>query len=197
MMFDLDKIFAGLGKAVKTYDGVLERLGFPEGTYVDEIAYMTADHETANIFLREAVMTDGCVHFNSATDHVHTEPLMTHYNVLYDFLTVPLPYLNGHEVRIEAMHLIDGFSPLHEAERHNMRRDSGILSGIHASFRCPDEEQYGAALHRLRMRGWEAAQRCSSTYGRFSYWKPTDPDTWVGDGPHLYLKPRVNLRDAS
>lgn len=193
-MFDIPKVFSGLQRAVKTFDDVLERMGSDHR--IDEIAYLMAGHDAANIFLREAVMADGCVHFNSATDHVHTEPLLTHYNVLYDFMSVPLEYLNGREVRIEAMHLIDGFSPLHYSEMVVMGREGFEQVGIHASFKCDDEEAYAAATHTLREAGWECAQRCLSDYGRFSYWKPLDSDDWLPDGPYLYLKPRVNLRDS-
>jgi hypothetical protein len=48
--------------------------------------------------------------------------------------------------------------------------------------------------HRLRERAWEVVQKCDSTYGKFSYWKPLDADDHEDLG--LYLKPRVNLRDT-
>lgn len=192
--YDFPKIFRGLKEAVRVYDEVLERMGSEHR--IDEIAYLLPNHVYASTFLRESVREAGCVHFNSATDHVHTEPLQTHYDVLYDFMSVPLEFLNGREVRIEAMHLIDGFSPLHYAELLQMKKYDANCTAIHASFKCEDETAYAAAIHRLQEADWEVAMRCGSSYGRFSYWKPLDPDNVLPDGPYLYLKPRMNLRDA-
>lgn len=186
--FDMNSVFQGLGRVVRLYNEMLAQLDIPH--VVDEVAYMFADRHLLDLFTREAVQVDGCLLFNTADDHVHTMPLGTCYDVEYRFFTVPMEYLPGIEqVRIEAMRMGRGFSPLHLAEV--------LLNGwgaIHASFKCQTEEEYGAVLHRLRERSWEVAQKCDSTYGKFSYWKPFDQDNH--EDLDLYLKPRVNLRDS-
>jgi hypothetical protein len=198
--FHVDKMFSALGQAVATYDELLARMGFVYG--IDEIAYLFPTHHHAEVFIREAVHDEAeCTLFNVATDHVHTSPINSCYDVMYQFLSVPSSYLphrpsQTSTVRIEAMHLARGFSPLHFGELLSMERDGLLASAIHASFKCEDETAYAAATHRLRESGWEVAQRCDSTYGRFSYWKPLEADQWLPDGPFMYLKPRINLRDA-
>lgn len=187
--FQMENIMRGAGQAVSHFNDVLQRLDLPH--QIDEIAFMFADRHLLDLFTREAVMVDGCLMFNAADDHVHTLPLGTCYDVEYRFFSVPLSFLPSIEqVRIEAMRMVRGFSPLHQAEA--MANGWGA---VHASFKCQNEEEYGAVTHRLRERAWEVAQKCDSTYGKFSYWKPLDGDE-LGDGPYLYLKPRVNLRDT-
>lgn len=184
-----------VSEAVTFYDGILGELGFVQG--VDEIAILLPSASAATEFVTQMVREDGVMLFNTASDHVHTSPLKTCYNVDYNFLTVPMA--TGRPLRIEVMALTSGVSPLHYAALHEMHYDGSALSLIHASFKVDDEDDYATAVHRLRERGWEAAQRCESTYGRFSYWTPLD-DSGFGDMPDEcppYLKPRVNLRDAA
>ncbi len=194
---DYDKMFSAVKETCERFDRILERLGFVNA--IDEVALLFINPFQATEFLREAVTNDGVLLFNSATDHVHTLPLRTCYDVRYDFLTVPSPYWPENRIagpRIEAMHLTDGYSPLHFAALMEMKETGNPATPIHASFKCDDEEDYAIAVDRLRTAGWEAAQRCESTYGRFSYWTPLNPKEWFDDALRdLYLKPRVNVRD--
>jgi len=191
----MSNIFRGLGDAVGLYNDVLHRLDLP-GYQIDEVAYLFLDRHHLDIFTREAVREDGCLLFNTAEDHVHTLPLKTCYDVEYRFFTVPTQYLDGIDmVRVEAMQIKRGFSPLHEAETPMLVQVGAPMGAIHASFKCQTEDEYAAVVVRLRERGWEVAQKCDSTYGRFSYWSPLDAEDWLGDGARLYLKPRVNTRD--
>lgn len=187
--FDVPAMLKQAGDEVERYDDVLAGLDFVQG--IDEIAFMFPDIHHANCFVNEAVQVPGVSLFNSATDHVHTQPLRTCYDVAYMFLTVPDRYVGRDNVRIEAMYLGDGLSPLHHAVLSEMYLNESRCAVVHASFKVTDEEDYAAANHRLRERGWEPVQRCESKYGRFGYWQPLDPDV----PPGLYLKPRVNLRD--
>lgn len=193
--FKMDNIFKGLNNCLSVYNDALTRLDLNHR--IDEVAYLFPDRHHLDLFTREAVQVDGCIMFNTADDHVHTLPLRTCYDVEYRFFTVPVEYqVNALEtVRIEAMRLGRGFSPLHEAETFGFHQAPPCLA-IHASFKCQTEEEYAAVVHRLRDRGWEVAQKCDSTYGRFSYWTPLDRDEWTPDGPFVYLKPRVNTRDG-
>lgn len=192
--YDMKAVFKGLGISVSVFNDVLQRLDMPSH-HVDEIAYMFADRNCLDTFTKEAVQVDGCIMFNSADDHVHTLPLQTCYDVEYRFFTVPMEHVPGVDpVRVEAMQIKRGFSPLHLAEEAGYGSTSG-MGAVHASFKCETEEEYGAVTHRLRDRGWEVAQKCDSTYGKFSYWAPLDRDEWLPMGPYLYLKPRVNIRD--
>lgn len=194
--FDLTAMLRGASRAVADFNEVLEKhLDLP-GVHIDEIAYLFGNRHVLDVFTREAVKEDGCILFNTAEDHVHTLPLRTCYGVGYRFFQVPLQYLHGNEVRIEAMEILSGLSPLHVAEYQTMIQAGIEVGAIHASFKCVNEEQYGAVVHRLRERGWESPQRCESDYGRFSYWAPIDR-TPFPDLPFLWLKPRVNTRDAS
>jgi hypothetical protein len=153
------------------------------GNPIDEMALMFQNSTGVFTFLTEVVQREGVALVNAARDVVQVSPLPARYGVQYWFLT------SGHpEWRVEAM-LTDGNSPLHYALSQGAH--PGSMTVVHGSFKCPNEEEYATARVALRKAGWEEAQRCDSQYGRFSYW--LDPD-----GPReVYLKPRVNLRDAS
>jgi hypothetical protein len=184
-------ILKGARSAVKKFEDILARLDFVQG--IDEIAFAFACHGDLEEFIHEMVQHPDVTHFNAAHDHVHTLPLRTCYGVRYEFLKVEAaPDPLCHEFRIEAMSLTNGYSPLHLAE---LRGVDYKPIAVHASFKVEDEIDYGIAVNRLREAGWEAAQRCESNYGRFSYWTPLAREEWLPDGPFMYLKPRVNTRD--
>lgn len=195
--YNLPDIFRGAGHATDIMNGVLGRIGLD--ARIDEIAYLFEDSHAFESFTEEAVQEEGCTLFNSARDHVEVSPLTACYNVQYRFFTIPEQYLDGNPVRIEAMLPGSGLSPLHLAAAYHLDRVGREWNcmAIHASFKCVDEESYGKAVLSLRGAGWEVAQKCDSTYGKFSYWTPLDREDWLGDGPFIYLKPRVNLRDGS
>jgi len=160
---------------------------------IDEMALMFTSPAWALRWISSAVRIPGMTLFNSANDHVQTRPVPSRYDVHYWFLSSP--FTEGVDEpgeerwRIECMYPHPG-SPLHDAYRRMMRRNDVMT--MHASFKGPDEEAYGVAVKTLRDNGYEAAQLCTSTYGRFSYWLPQEDE----DGSGVYLKPRVNLRDA-
>lgn len=195
--FDIKETMQAAGDAAKEYDRILEQDLDLAGIHIDEIAVLFQDPHNFDKFTKEAVRMDGCILFNTAEDHVHTMPMKTCYTVDYRFFTVPVQFLGEtfSEMRIEAMMIQGGASPLHYAELWNVRDAPAFVSPlVHASFKCVNEEQYAAVCHRLRTKGWEAAQRCESTYGKFSYWSPLEDEKYP-DRPPVYLKPRVNTRD--
>jgi len=160
------------------------------GTHVDEMALLFAGEHALAAFVRYAVRERGYELFNTAWDHVATGPILSHYDVSYWFLRTPGYEPGKKGYRLELMSLLSHGSPLHD-------RMAALATGemryrpVHASFKCPDEEAYGTAVNTLRKGGYELAQRCSSSYGQFSYWQH-----YAAEGtPGWFLKPRVNLRD--
>jgi hypothetical protein len=159
---------------------------------IDEMAVMFTSPAHALRWISSAVRVPAVTLFNSATDVVQTSPIVSTYNVHYWFLTTPdLPETDPRweystPWRVEAMYAHAG-SPLHDTYRRMMKGRETLA--IHASFKCPDEEAYGVAVKTLRDNGYEAAQFCESTYGRFSYWSEAE------GGGEVYLKPRLNVRD--
>lgn len=157
---------------------------FGELRHIDEMAIMFKNPEQLRSFVEAAVRIPGVVLFNTAHDSVHTQPIPGQYDVHYWFLSVPEEYGSW---RIEAMYAHPG-SPLHDSLRRQGASDEILM--VHASFKCPSEEDYGIANNILQRNGYEPVQKCDSTYGRFSYWRPEEGTRGV------YLKPRVNLRDG-
>jgi len=152
---------------------------------IDEVALMFTSPSWALRFIGSAVRVPGITMFNAAHDVVTTRPIVSTYSAHYWFLTTPD---EEDPWRLECMYAHVG-SPLHDSYRGFMA-DRDVIA-VHASFKCADEEAYGVAVKTLRDNGYEAAQLCDSTYGRFSYWMPEEEGATSG----LYLKPRVNLRD--
>lgn len=157
---------------------------------IDEMALMFTDQGWAQRWVTAAVAVPGITLFNSARDTVSTRPVRSEYNVHYLFMTTPDVHHEPGPWRLEVMHLHPG-SPLHGSYLATMDGPDAVV--MHASFKCPDEEAYAVAVQTLQRNGYEAAQMCTSDYGRFSYWSPED---WPDRADSLtYLKPRVNLRD--
>lgn len=155
---------------------------------IDEMALMFTEEAWALRWISSAVRIPGVNLFNTAHDAVQTRPVPSSYNVHYWFLSTPAADLGDKDWRIEAMFAHPG-SPLHDVHLRAMQGRE--ICVMHASFKCPDEEAYAVAVKTLADNGYEAAQLCQSTYGRFSYWAPEE-----SAGAGVYLKPRVNLRDA-
>lgn len=190
--FDMPSVFNDVGRYVDYYDRALHKAGLE--ARIDEVAYLFKVPAVAAEFVHQAVQETNCVLFNSNDDVVDTGPLRSSYSVRYQFLSVPLMYLANNSapmVRIEAMQITDGHSPLHHLESSTIERSG---RAIHASFKCDTEEAYAEAGRQLKKAEWESVQRCSSSYGRFGYWLPLIPDD---SDFQLYLKPRVNLRGGS
>jgi len=163
---------------------------FGSGAVIDEMAIMFQNPYELRSWVDAAVRLPGVVLFNTAHDSVSTQPIPSRYNVHYWFLSSPWPegYEPGEDLwRVEAMYAHKG-SPMHDALRDQFSPGESLT--VHASFKCADEEAYGVATNTLQRNGYEAVQRCESTYGRFSYWRQGEQETGV------FLKPRVNLRDT-
>ena len=175
----------------------------PVGLYIDEVAVMLP---RGHFFLEQMIRDlefQGWDHFNSAADLVLANPFGTRYVVEYNFLRHPV-----HPWRLELMQMgtaedgNTGFSPLHQALWPNGQEptwtDHATFPIPHLSFKPhPDlVKEMGArkavrqAIDTVSVHGAIIAQACQSTYGEFWYLSPTDALR------QLYLKPRINLRDA-
>lgn len=174
-----------LEMANTAYEDISERMrGLFGAELIDEMALYPGD-KTPDL-LRRIVMEDGYQIFNAASDRVTTFPIKSAYDVHYWFVSTPHPY------RLEIMNLIDGFSPLHslyDSLQAAAGREAGIF-GVHASFKCLDEEIYAKANSTLQRNDWRLAMQCESTYGRFAYYQHAEVRGW-------FLKPRLNLRDSN
>lgn len=150
---------------------------------IDEVAVIVPDANMAAVYVFDAVKVDGVEHFNADEDSVAVQPFQSEYRVRYDFLRI-----EGKPYRVEVMHMTDGISPLH-ASMYLESAQSNAPVTIHLSFKCADEAEYHAMCDRLeRVARMHEAQSCESSYGLFSYWRTDFTD--------LYIKPRVNKRDA-
>lgn len=176
----LDETLDAAQSAVDRYSHILSARQWGP---IDEIA-LSVDNDTELRLLSQFLRERGWRQFNEARDNVRTSPIASRYTVQYVFFEHPdKPW------RLEVMKMLTGYSPLHGALP---RLTGGQLAiPVHASFKVPDEERYAYAREDLDSLGYFEAQRCDSTYGRFSYWTALDQDKAVP-----YLKPRVNLRDA-
>lgn len=158
---------------------------------IDEIALLFINRAAKGDFVISAVKGDGVKLFNSAEDHVNTKPFGTEYDVEYLFLEAEC--LDG--MRVEAMSLLNGLSPLHSAliQNHEEIRH-GAPYPVHLSFKCHNMDEYHDAVYALEHSGADgygvatSVQFCQSDYGVFSYYN-------VPSLGHIYLKPRVNMRD--
>lgn len=171
------------------------------GGTIDEAAIMVGGYSAAHRLIAE-LNSAGWHHFNTAADLVYTNPFGTRYFVNYEFLQH-----RKWQYRLEVMFMgegrIDGnpgFSPLHQALWH----PNGVPGMAplqypipHLSYKPPlnagyDQARaaYSRAVAGLQANGLIHAQTCQSTYGTFGYYLPQDATR------QLYLKPRVNTRDA-
>lgn len=178
-----------VGRAIKGWEGrmrqyreFMDSIGLDY--VIDEIALMWDEEDRMRRWISSAVAEDGVVLFNRAMDRVNTFPISSRYHVEYNFLSIEdKPY------RVEAMCIQHGVSPLHAA--HGSDCHSRPLA-VHLSFKVESESEYSKALSALAEAGCILAQSCKSDYGVFSYWKVPH----LFESGYLYLKPRINLRDA-
>lgn len=179
----VSRIHEGYEKCTEQLRGI-----FGPQAEIDEMALIASNEASVLNLLTHLVSIEGYELFNSANDTVSTTPIRSSYEVNYWFVRTP-----SRRYRLEVMYLPpnEGYSPLHNKLTHsvNGQPDNSIYA-VHASFKC-DEASYAAAGVLLRKAGWELAQKCDSSYGKFSYYANEDS---VGVG--WFLKPRVNLRDA-
>lgn len=162
--------------------------GTGSGYVIDEVALLFRTGRDLDTAVSGLVRRPEWLHFNGADDHVKTEPFGTEYDVRYEFFSI-----EGRTYRVEAMALMGGSSPLHEAAMQH-----GVME-IHTSFKVADMRAYRSVVEMLSstiMSGGDMmlGQACVSTYGEFSYWRKGSPE-----GPRFtkpWLKPRVNVRDG-
>jgi hypothetical protein len=171
----------------------------PEGEQpylIDEAAIMVPDP-----FQRSALTAQleaaGWEQFNEAEDLVYTNPFGTRYFVAYRFFRHPeWPFRL--EVMMPSMGSDGrgGFSPLHTAL---WQPDGWPLRRLqveeaypipHLSFKVPDLKSFSVAVQYLKDKAFLHAMTCQSTYGAFGYYISNETYRQV------YLKPRVNTRDA-
>lgn len=145
---------------------------------VDEISVLFADPDRLQAFV-EYCKEQGIEHFNRVdSDRMVRIDGPGQFDVRFEFLRFPT--LGW---RIEAMCVLDGQAPLHEA--HLDRLGDGCI--VHASYKLPEVEAYRAHRRYLSDKGAILAGEYENSYGRFAYW---------GSGHNPYMKPRVNLRDV-
>lgn len=194
---------------------------YPEYAEIDEAAIMvpTPYHRDK---LGRQLSKAGWSLFNKATDLVHTNPFGTRYLVEYQFFSNP-----GHAWRLEIMMMDSplsetpgGFSPLHASLYRDGRPDMSAgahrFPVPHLSYKAvprvlrypaqvmaeagfPSEAArmetpqgaFARSVDELRTCGYIHAQTCQSSYGLFGYYIHQDADR------QIYIKPRVNLRDAA
>lgn len=174
----------------------------PPGAHIDEAAILVPTEWHSRNFIGK-MEGAGWEHFNGADDLVYTNPFSTRYFVHYEFLRSP-----EKDYRIEVMTMSEGvmdhnsgFSPLHHAlwYPNGKRKDALVEDSFpvpHLSFKVPPNVEkrpqaaYSRAVASLQAKGLIHAQTCQSTYGVFGYYLPNDANR------QLYMKPRLNLRDA-
>lgn len=147
----------------------------------DETSLLFADADELKQFVRWAEQ-NGMEHFNRVESDrmVRVDRNATEgFDVRFEFLRWP-----DQPWRIEAMCVLDGQAPLHEAhlETH------GSAKPVHVSFKCDTLPAYNNMKRTMADDGVEQIPfhaEYRNSYGLFSYWG-------VGN---FYLKPRVNLRD--
>lgn len=183
-MPSLERTLVTSQKAVDEYTERLHQMDPSMWAFIDEIALLVDTQTHADELLR-CLPELGWERFNDAVDRVRTSPIPSVYRVKYVFFQHP-----EKSWRLEVMQMLEGYSPLHGAIVQPV--GGALCVPVHASFKTADEEQYAYAVSTLaESGGYLMAQRCDSTYGRFSYWTALDRADRVP-----YLKPRVNLRDA-
>lgn len=150
---------------------------------VDEMALYFPGRELLIAFIAKAVQRGWRV-FNYAEDDVETRPIVGQYSVEYWFLQHDLrPY------RLELMNVTDGFSPYHSSLQFACDQLTLPYVLAHASFKVAGDEAFGATNVALRAAGYELAQHCTSSYGKFSY--------YLGGVNNMpAIKPRINTRDG-
>lgn len=153
---------------------------------IDEIAIDFPDEQTLYRWMLSALAEEEVTAFNTAVDSVAVEPFKANYGVRYVFLQAPRLM----SMRVEAMCITDGLSPLHNSLRHRAPDGERRPLAVHLSFKCQDGDFYEEMLRRLAMTAASRVVSCTSTYGIFSYWQLPEKDHM------LFLKPRVNLRDG-
>lgn len=152
----------------------------------DEVALLFSGEDTLNEWVTWA-KGQGYEHFGSIERDrmVETWSGGTEFDVRFEFLR-----LEGFPFRIEAMCVLDGSAPLHEATLE--RYGNGAV--VHVSWRAaPNGDSHGYVRHRQVLEHLDAPLRplreYRNSYGIFCYYGDEDKPP--------FLKPRVNLRDTA
>lgn len=169
-----------MAPVIDTFNETLASI-FPVARYtIDEIAVMFPDEDARMAWLMSAVKEEGVTIFNAATDVVKTNPIRSTYVADYVFLN-----RSGLRWRIEAMVVQEGVSPLHAPMADEIRP-------VHASFKVHSRREWAKVYDAIAEdEDFWLAQSCVSDYGRFAYFAHCGEEE-----TGLYLKPRVNTRDA-
>jgi hypothetical protein len=174
----------------------------PGGCAIDEAAIMVPRGEQFLDRMSSHLNSGGWYQFNSAVDLVAANPFGTRYVVQYHFFSN-----NRYPWRLEVMQMAKardgrtGFSPLHQALWYPSGEEPGWSDGAslpvpHLSFKPligkeGPRKAVRKAMDVIKFGGAILVQSCQSTYGEFFYLLP------VNARRQLYIKPRINLRDAA
>jgi len=151
--------------------------------HIDEISLLFDSQDSLAEFAAWAETAGGMDHFNRVdSDTAVRIDNMTipsedrqEFKHRFEFLRIP-----GADWRIEAMCVLEGVAPIHEA--HVAKHGNGCV--VHASWKLPDRQSYEATW--ARHEGLRLFAEYRNSYGIFSYWHASGT---------FYFKPRVNLRD--
>lgn len=152
---------------------------------IDEVALCFRRAYDLDQFLTHVAKDDNVEHFNSVpVDAMERQDQSGSFDVRFEFLRI-----RGADWRIECMCVLSGVAPLHE----KLLDDRGSGAVIHASYKLPDIDAYHREISsggRLGQHDGVMDAAYANTYGCFSYWR-------FAELGFTYLKPRVNLRDAT
>lgn len=181
-----------MAAAIHTYNGfgfdhsVMQMKQFP----IDEVAILFADEAQLDEWLGFAEKDHMLRHDRTEHDTMHRNDTRRAqaWRVRFEFLQVTL-HADAPTWRIEAMVVLGGRAPLHQAM---LAATEGRPAIIHASYKLPGVDAYHEEVQRLMSNGMTMQAGYTNSYGVFSYWNS-------GDGApvtNVYLKPRINLRDG-
>ncbi len=197
-------------RAASTALSLTSYMGFSElhlPSDADEVSLLFATPKELEGFRRWAISEGGMDNFASVKEDVCVcldadwrEPVLSEkavpedvesFAVRFEFLRLPAA-----QWRIEAMCVLAGEAPLHEAWLENF--GSGVV--VHVSYKLPTRADYDQHLRQgLHGSQWpdEPVLRASyaNSYGRFAYYQHDNFHDNV-DRQEWFLKPRVNERDA-
>lgn len=147
---------------------------------IDEVAICFRAERSLIDWVDEAT-ANGLDHFNSVPyDTMRRQDIAGEsFGVRFEFLR-----WEGYPWRIEAMCVMDGWAPLHDAA---MNQDGSPVV-IHVSYKVDNLVDYQEEVRILRDSGLAMKGEYMNSYGIFSYWPGPN-------GSFPYVKPRVNLRD--
>lgn len=190
-----DEHIALMAAAIRTYNGQ----GFQHSVLhanpnpIDEVAILFADEAQLEDWLDNYADKDHMLeHYRSERDQMMRLDVRYRetWNVRFEFLHVTIREHQENPWRIEAMVVLDGKAPLHQAMTAACQGRPAI---IHASYKLPDSPTYAEECLRLWDEGMHSHATYMNSYGMFSYWHGEQDQRPL---TNVLLKPRVNLRDS-